>query len=118
MFETPDENPLEQLERRQAEAMARELLDAELDETERRAMILHYRDELPLAVVTKLLGLTNASGAGQAGAAVGEPGSPVGDSDLFTEHDDASNLERGRRIAGSGRPQSQRDGDERPRPSL
>jgi hypothetical protein len=34
-----------------------------LDETERRVMTLHYVDEMPLQVVTRLLGLKNVSGA-------------------------------------------------------
>lgn len=63
MIASSSENPHEMLERNQRESVARELLDGELDETERRVMILHYRDELPLSAVAKLLGLTNASGA-------------------------------------------------------
>jgi DNA-directed RNA polymerase specialized sigma24 family protein len=34
-----------------------------LDDTERRVMTLHYVDEMPLEVVTRLLGLKNVSGA-------------------------------------------------------
>lgn len=39
------------------------LLRDSLNETERRVLVLHYVDELPLDCVTRLLGLTNASGA-------------------------------------------------------
>lgn len=39
------------------------LMQAELDETERRVMVLHYGEELSLDAVTRALGLENASGA-------------------------------------------------------
>lgn len=55
--------PHEQVERRDAAAVARELLDGVLTDEERRSMVLHFRDELPLDAVTRILGLTNASGA-------------------------------------------------------
>jgi DNA-directed RNA polymerase specialized sigma24 family protein len=38
-------------------------LDQELDEIEKQVFILHYADEVPLKVITRLLGLTNRSGA-------------------------------------------------------
>jgi DNA-directed RNA polymerase specialized sigma24 family protein len=41
----------------------RTLLAETLDETERRVMTLHYGEDLTLDAVTRLLGLTNASGA-------------------------------------------------------
>ena len=63
MLQAGGESPQQRLERRQIEEIARELLDGELNDTERQAMILHYRDELPLDAVTRLLGLTNSSGA-------------------------------------------------------
>jgi RNA polymerase sigma-70 factor (ECF subfamily) len=37
--------------------------DAHLDETEMRAIAMHYRDDQPLDAITAALGLTNASGA-------------------------------------------------------
>ncbi|MEX2303310.1 MAG: RNA polymerase sigma factor [Bryobacterales bacterium] len=58
-----DEDPHERMERRQAESVAQELLADALDENERRTMVLHYCDELPLDAVTRLLGFTNSSGA-------------------------------------------------------
>ena len=58
-----DETPHEQVERRNTEALAQELLDGALTDEERRSMVLHFRDELPLDAVTRILGLTNASGA-------------------------------------------------------
>lgn len=58
-----EETPQEQVERRNTEAIAQELLDGALTDDERRSMVLHYRDELPLDAVTRLLGLTNDSGA-------------------------------------------------------
>ena len=57
------ETPHEQVERRNTEALAQELLDGALTDDERRSMVLHFRDELPLEAVTRILGLTNASGA-------------------------------------------------------
>ncbi|HEY3441198.1 MAG TPA: sigma-70 family RNA polymerase sigma factor [Paludibaculum sp.] len=41
----------------------RTLMQEALDETESRVMVMHYSDELPLETITRLLGLTNASGA-------------------------------------------------------
>ena len=54
---------LSTMERRQAEEVVRQLMRESLDETEAKVMTMHYVDELPLDVVTRLLGLTNASGA-------------------------------------------------------
>ena len=58
-----DPDPQQQAERAQRSATAQDLLDGELNETERRVMLLHYRDEVPLDAVTRLLALSNASGA-------------------------------------------------------
>lgn len=41
----------------------RMLLNQTLDDVEKRVMTLHYGDEVPLAAITRLLGLENASGA-------------------------------------------------------
>jgi RNA polymerase sigma factor (sigma-70 family) len=51
------------LEQEQDREQIRELLQQTLDETEHRVMILHYSDELTLDAITRLLGLTNPSGA-------------------------------------------------------
>jgi RNA polymerase sigma-70 factor (ECF subfamily) len=51
------------LERRQAAEVVRQLMREALDETEAKVMTLHYVHELPLDAVTRMLGLTNASGA-------------------------------------------------------
>ena len=42
---------------------ARQLLQDNLDETERQVMVLHFAEGLSLPTVTRLLNLTNASGA-------------------------------------------------------
>ena len=39
------------------------LLDEALDETEKKVFTLHYGDDLPLDAITRLLGLSNRSGA-------------------------------------------------------
>jgi RNA polymerase sigma-70 factor, ECF subfamily len=54
---------LSTMERRQAEEVARQLIQESLDEIEAKVMTLHYVHELPLDAVTRLLHLTNASGA-------------------------------------------------------
>jgi RNA polymerase sigma-70 factor (ECF subfamily) len=51
------------IERRQSEELMRTMIREELDETETKVMTLHFVDELPLDAVTRLLGLTNQSGA-------------------------------------------------------
>lgn len=51
------------MERCENEQVVRQLMRESLDEVETRVMLLHYVDELPLAAVTKILGLSNASGA-------------------------------------------------------
>ena len=42
---------------------AKKLVVEVLDETEAKVMMLHYGEELPLSVITRMLGLSNASGA-------------------------------------------------------
>lgn len=54
---------LSRMERREAEQIVRQLMRESLDTTETQVMTLHYVDELPLDVVTRMLNLTNASGA-------------------------------------------------------
>ena len=54
---------LSKMERRQAVDIVRQLMRESLDETEADVMTLHYVHEVPLDAVTRLLKLTNASGA-------------------------------------------------------
>ena len=54
---------LSTMEQRQAEEVVRQLMQESLDETEAKVMTLHYVHELPLDAVSRMLGLTNASGA-------------------------------------------------------
>lgn len=64
--EVPDPaggSALETLIREHDESRALEIVNAALDETERRVMYLHYAEDVRLDVVTALLGLTNPSGA-------------------------------------------------------
>ena len=49
--------------RRSSEELMRQLMLETLDDTELRVMTLHYAEELPLDAITRLLSLTNASGA-------------------------------------------------------
>jgi RNA polymerase sigma-70 factor, ECF subfamily len=58
---TPDAHT--QLERQDAAQMVRDLVRDSLTDVEARVMTLHYAEELPLAAVTRLLKLENASGA-------------------------------------------------------
>jgi RNA polymerase sigma-70 factor, ECF subfamily len=51
------------LERDQEGATLREVMREELDETEAKVMTMHYVHEMPLATVTRILGLENQSGA-------------------------------------------------------
>ena len=51
------------MERRQSEDLVRRLMRETLDDTESRVLTLHYVHEMPLASVTRLLRLTNTSGA-------------------------------------------------------
>ena len=51
------------LEQREAAELLRQLIRESLDETETKVMTLHYVNELPLDAVSRMLGLTNTSGA-------------------------------------------------------
>jgi RNA polymerase sigma factor (sigma-70 family) len=51
------------LERRGESRFVNELLDETLDATEKKVFVLHYGDDMPLDAVTRLLGLSNRSGA-------------------------------------------------------
>jgi RNA polymerase sigma-70 factor (ECF subfamily) len=57
------ENPVAAIERKQLSEIARQLICEALDETERVVFKLHLVDELPLDVISRMLDLTNASGA-------------------------------------------------------
>lgn len=66
LAETADPNAasaFEAIEQAEMAALARELMAECLDETERRVMVLHYGEDVPLADVTRVLGLSNSSGA-------------------------------------------------------
>jgi len=56
-------SPLQMLERARSGPLVQSLLDKALDETEKRVFTLHYGEDMPLDVITRLLGLTNRSGA-------------------------------------------------------
>jgi len=59
-----DEEPAEdRLARADQIRLAHEWIRNSLDETERQVFTLHYAEEVPLDAITKMLGLTNASGA-------------------------------------------------------
>jgi RNA polymerase sigma-70 factor, ECF subfamily len=53
----------EALERAASGEWVKALLDRVLDETEKQVFTLHFGDEVPLDAITRLLGLTNRSGA-------------------------------------------------------
>jgi RNA polymerase sigma-70 factor (ECF subfamily) len=57
------EHPDAAIEREQLVAIARQLVSETLEETERTVFTLHFGEELPLDVITRMLNLTNASGA-------------------------------------------------------
>lgn len=65
LMEIPDnrETPYTALERASVAREVSDLLSRGLDETEKTVFTLHYRDEMPLDVITRLLNLENASGA-------------------------------------------------------
>ena len=51
------------LERQDSLQMMRGMTRETLDETETKVMVMHYADEIPLDAITRVLALTNASGA-------------------------------------------------------
>lgn len=67
MMETlPDlgsESPLASVERKQQAEIARQLINETLEETEKAVFTLHFGEELPLDVITRMLKLENLSGA-------------------------------------------------------
>jgi RNA polymerase sigma-70 factor (ECF subfamily) len=54
---------LEMVERSSQLALARKWIREQLDDMERMVFTLHYAEEMPLDAITRLLGLTNQSGA-------------------------------------------------------
>lgn len=56
-------NPYAAAERASSAKLVSELLTKALDETERTVFTLHYGQDLPLDAITRLLNLSNASGA-------------------------------------------------------
>jgi RNA polymerase sigma-70 factor, ECF subfamily len=57
------ESPQAVAERKQLAGIARQFVNEALDETERVVFTLHFAEELPLDVITRMLKLENASGA-------------------------------------------------------
>jgi len=56
-------DPLASLERQQSASLARQIMNEALGETEKVVFTLHFSEELPLDVITRVLKLENASGA-------------------------------------------------------
>lgn len=57
------DNPHQTVERNQLMEIARQFVNSELDETEKQVFSLHFAEEMPLDVITRILNLQNASGA-------------------------------------------------------
>jgi RNA polymerase sigma-70 factor (ECF subfamily) len=57
------DNPQKAAERMQLAGLARQLINETLEETEKQVFTLHYAEEVPLDVITRMLKLENASGA-------------------------------------------------------
>jgi RNA polymerase sigma-70 factor, ECF subfamily len=57
------DSPLASVERKQQADIARQLINETLEETEKAVFTMHFAQELPLDVITRMLNLTNASGA-------------------------------------------------------
>lgn len=57
------DNPHQTVERNQLMKIARQFVNSELDETEKQVFTLHFAEEMPLDVITRMLNLSNASGA-------------------------------------------------------
>jgi RNA polymerase sigma-70 factor (ECF subfamily) len=63
VLEEQGPGPHEALEREASARWVNAILDRVLDETEKRVFTLHFGDDVPLDVITRLLGLSNRSGA-------------------------------------------------------
>ena len=57
------DSPLASVERKQQAEIARQLINETLEETEKAVFTMHFGEELPLDVITRMLNLSNASGA-------------------------------------------------------
>lgn len=57
------DSPLRSIERKQQADIARQLVNETLEETEKAVFTMHFAEELPLDVITRMLNLSNASGA-------------------------------------------------------
>jgi len=57
------DSPLAAVERKQQAEIARQLINETLEETEKKVFTLHFGEEMPLDVITRMLNLENASGA-------------------------------------------------------
>ena len=57
------DNPHQTVERNQLMKIARQFVNSELDQTEKQVFTLHFAEEMPLDVITRMLNLSNASGA-------------------------------------------------------
>jgi RNA polymerase sigma-70 factor (ECF subfamily) len=57
------DNPHQTVERNQLMNIARQFVNSELDETEKQVFTLHFAEEMSLDVITRMLKLSNASGA-------------------------------------------------------
>ncbi len=57
------DNPLKTVERKQLTDIARQFVNAELEELEKQVFTLHFAEEIPLDAITRMLNLDNASGA-------------------------------------------------------
>jgi RNA polymerase sigma-70 factor (ECF subfamily) len=51
------------LEQEDQAALARKIIRETLDDTEQKVLVLHYSEEMPLDAITRLMGLTNTTGA-------------------------------------------------------
>lgn len=63
LVDVNETNVLTVLEREESLNSMRGLVENTLDETEKKVMTLHYGEEITLDAITRLLGLSNASGA-------------------------------------------------------
>ncbi|MBZ5506345.1 MAG: RNA polymerase sigma factor [Acidobacteriia bacterium] len=57
------DSPLAHVERKQQADIARQMMNETLEETEKAVFTMHFAEELPLDVITRMLNLNNASGA-------------------------------------------------------
>ena len=57
------DSPLASVERKQQAEIARQLINETLEETEKAVFTMHFAEELPLDVITRMLNLSNVSGA-------------------------------------------------------